>query len=121
MACLLSTHIPTARAPRALFFFVAVIHISSCCGCTLLAPLALLYSMARKKAQRKQKTTLVPHRTPNLSALLGRAKSGDSRQAVKAYLDAGGSPMALVREHGSRPPLQLPLLHYMAFMNAHPH
>jgi hypothetical protein len=48
--------------------------------------------MARKKAQKKKPdTTLVPHRTPNLSALLERAKSGDSALAVKAYLDAGGS------------------------------
>jgi ankyrin repeat protein len=63
--------------------------------------------MARKKAQRKQETTLVPHKTPNLSALLERAKSG-SAQAVKAYLDAGGSPMALVQWQ-ERHHLQLPL------------
>jgi Ankyrin repeats (3 copies)/Ankyrin repeat len=76
--------------------------------------------MARKKAQRKQETTLVPHRTPNLSALLERAKSGNSRQAVKAYLDAGGSPVALVHAQAAEHMLQLPLLHCMAFTNAHP-
>jgi hypothetical protein len=71
--------------------------------------------MARKKAQKKdvkQETTLVPHRIRNLSDLLERAKSGASAQAVKAYLDAGGSSRALV--HGQK------LLHYMALHNAHP-
>jgi hypothetical protein len=54
--------------------------------------------MARKKAQRKQPvtTTLVPHRSPNLSCLLERAQSGDAAQAVKAFLDAGGSADAMV-------------------------
>jgi ankyrin repeat protein len=77
--------------------------------------------MAHKKALRKQETTLVPHKSPNLSVLLERAKSGSSPDAVTAYLDAGGSPVALSVLQGSRPPLQLPLLHYMAFRNAHPH
>jgi hypothetical protein len=75
--------------------------------------------MARKKAQRKRETTLVPHRTPNLSALLERAKTGDSLQAVKAYLDAGGSAVAVVR--GADGTQQLPLLHSMAVFNVHPH
>jgi hypothetical protein len=43
--------------------------------------------MARKKAQKmKQETTLVPHRTPNLGALLERAKTGDF-----AHVDYGSS------------------------------
>eukprot|EP00953_Heterococcus_sp_UTEX-ZZ885_P034558 17884-Heterococcus_DN1.PRE.3 len=74
--------------------------------------------MARKKALKKQQgTTLVPHRTPNLSALLERAKSGDATQAVEAYLDAGGSAGVLVQAHGQ----QMPLLHFMALHNNHPH
>jgi hypothetical protein len=74
--------------------------------------------MAHKKAQRqKQETTLVPHRTPTLSALLERAKSGDAAQAVKAYLDAGGSATALTQGRG----VQIPLLHIMVVTNAHPH
>jgi Ankyrin repeats (3 copies) len=75
--------------------------------------------MARKKAQRKQETTPVPHRTPNLSALLERAKSG-SAQAIKAYLDAGGAPMALVEEQRGRL-VQLPLLLHVASTSRHPH
>jgi hypothetical protein len=77
--------------------------------------------MARKKAQRKQETTLVPHRTPNLSVLLERAKTGDSARAVKGYLDAGGSLAALSQWQDGNHLLQLPLLHAIAFRNAHPH
>jgi hypothetical protein len=84
----------------------------------LLASLRLLYSMARKKAQRKQETTLVPHRTPNLSTLLERAKSGDSKQAVKAYLDAGGSAASLTQLKAGPHLVHLALLHHMAFTNA---
>jgi ankyrin repeat protein len=71
--------------------------------------------MARKKAQQKQaqETTLVRHRTPNLWTLLQRAKGGASAQAVKDFLDAGGLSTALVE--------QVPLLHYMALHNSHPH
>jgi ankyrin repeat protein len=77
-----------------------------------------LLIMARKKAQKKkQETTLVPHRTPNLSALLERAKSGDAAQAVKAYLDAGGSADVLVQVNGQ----QMSLLLFMALHNSHPH
>jgi Ankyrin repeats (3 copies) len=76
--------------------------------------------MARKKAQRKQpETTLVHHRAPNLSALLDRAKLGESAQHVAAYLGAGGSARALVAVEGE--PLQIPLLQYMALYNQHPH
>jgi ankyrin repeat protein len=75
--------------------------------------------MARKKAQRKQETTLVPHGTPNLSGLLERAQSGDSSKAVKAYLDAGGSPAILVQSR--KESMQLPLLLSMVITNAHPH
>eukprot|EP00953_Heterococcus_sp_UTEX-ZZ885_P003496 2399-Heterococcus_DN1.PRE.7 len=78
------------------------------------APLQQLSSMAQKKAQRKQETTLMPHRTPNLTAFLERAKTGESAQALKAYLDAGGSPMAVleVSVRGGGSVLQkLPLLH----------
>jgi hypothetical protein len=79
--------------------------------------------MSRKKAHKKEQesTTLVPHRTPNLSALLERAKSGDVAQAVKAYLDAGGAADTLVRHQHGLITLQLPLLHIMAFTSAHPH
>jgi ankyrin repeat protein len=78
--------------------------------------------MARKKAQKqKQETTLVPHRTLNLSVLLERAKSGDSARAVKAYLDAGGSTDALLHGRGAIAKHQIPLLHYMTLFNAHPH
>jgi Ankyrin repeats (3 copies) len=79
--------------------------------------------MARKKALKKKarETALVPHRAPNLSALLERAKSGDSALAVKAYLDAGGSVEAVVHGKGPAAILQLPLLHYMVMYNAHPH
>jgi uncharacterized protein len=81
--------------------------------------------MARKKAQRKQETTLVPHRTPNLSALLERAKTGDSTQALKAYFDAGGTLKAHVEAQAPRgqgaATLLLPLLHHVILKNAHPH
>jgi hypothetical protein len=75
--------------------------------------------MARKKvlAEGKQETTLVPHRTPNLSALLERAKIGDSAADVEAYLDAGGLATTLVQ--GKK--LQVPLLHAMTCANVHPH
>jgi Ankyrin repeats (3 copies) len=75
--------------------------------------------MARKKAQQKQETTLVPHRTPNLSVLLEKAKGG-SAQAVRAYLDAGGAPEALVQRQEGRHS-QLPLLLYIDFLSRHPH
>jgi hypothetical protein len=52
--------------------------------------------MGRKKSGKKQEMRLVPHRTPHLSILLERAQRGDSVQALKDYLDAGGSPMASV-------------------------
>jgi hypothetical protein len=79
-------------------------------------------NMARKKTQKKgQETTLVPHRTPNLSAMLEEAKSGNAAQAVKAYLDAGGSADALVHGDGAAAEHQIPLLHYMAFYSKHPH
>jgi ankyrin repeat protein len=78
--------------------------------------------MARKKAQKqKQETTLVPHRTPNLSVLLERAKSGASARAVKAYIDAGGSTDALLHGRGGIAKHQIPLLHYMTLFNAHSH
>ena len=79
--------------------------------------------MARKKAQKKKPdTTLVPHRTPNLSALLERAKSGDSARAVKSYLDAGGSAGAHVLTfEASSVEQQMPLLHHMALHHSHPH
>jgi ankyrin repeat protein len=77
--------------------------------------------MARQKTKQKQVTTLVPHRTPNLSVLLERAKDGASAQAVKDYLDAGGSAMAILQADGVEDALRLPLLHYMALRNPHPH
>jgi ankyrin repeat protein len=75
--------------------------------------------MARKKATRKQETKLVPHRSPNLSCLLDKAKSGDSIDDVRAYLGAGGSAKSLVEL-----PIggyKVSLLNYMALKNAHPH
>eukprot|EP00953_Heterococcus_sp_UTEX-ZZ885_P014378 8158-Heterococcus_DN1.PRE.1 len=80
--------------------------------------LHLYSSMARKKMQE---TTLVPHRTPNLSTLLDRAKSGNEAVAVKAYLDAGGSPGTQVFGRGQMALLYMPLLHHIALYNAHPH
>jgi ankyrin repeat protein len=79
--------------------------------------------MARKKALRKQQeTTLVPHRTPNLSMLQERAtKRGDSAQAVRVFLDAGGSAGSLRPHKGPTGTIQLPLLHHMALSNSHPH
>jgi ankyrin repeat protein len=78
--------------------------------------------MARKKAQRKQETTtLVPHRTPSLSALLERAKSGDSARSVKAYLDAGGLATAVVEFQGAAALLSVPLLYNVVATDAHPH
>jgi hypothetical protein len=79
--------------------------------------------MARKKkAQKAQETTLVPHRTPDLSVLLEEALSGDP-QAVRAYLDAGGSAVASAHLHLGDITLekQLPLLHGMTFSSWHPH
>jgi hypothetical protein len=88
---------------------------------SLLAPVHLS-SMSRRKAQKQnQEITLVPHRTPNLSALLERAKSGDAARAVEAYLNAGGAADTLVRHQHGLITLQLPLLHIMAFTSAHPH
>eukprot|EP00953_Heterococcus_sp_UTEX-ZZ885_P003504 2400-Heterococcus_DN1.PRE.7 len=59
-----------------------------------------------------------------LYVLLERAKTGDSAQALKAYLDAGGSPTAVpeVRVRGGGSVLRkLPLLHYLAYNSPHPH
>jgi uncharacterized protein len=77
--------------------------------------------MARKKVQKKQDTALVPHRTANLSVLLARAKAGASAAAVRAYLAAGGTPVAVLKVQAVIGELQLPLLHYMAMCNVHPH
>eukprot|EP00953_Heterococcus_sp_UTEX-ZZ885_P007549 4571-Heterococcus_DN1.PRE.1 len=77
--------------------------------------------MACKKAKQKQETTLAPHRTPTLSALLERAKSSESAQAVKGYLDAGGSPNAVVGLQGRVTVLQLPLLANMVLTSDHLH
>jgi uncharacterized protein len=77
--------------------------------------------MARKKAlKKKPETTLVPHRTPDLSALLERAKNGCSAAAVRAYLNAGGSAHTLVQDGEARA-AQIPLMHYMTLSNVHPH
>eukprot|EP00953_Heterococcus_sp_UTEX-ZZ885_P012217 7012-Heterococcus_DN1.PRE.1 len=79
--------------------------------------------MPRKKAHKKeqQETALVPHRTPNLSALLERAKSGDAAQAVRAYIDAGGSMTARAPFIVLTGVHQISLLHAMVCLNAHPH
>eukprot|EP00953_Heterococcus_sp_UTEX-ZZ885_P008302 4987-Heterococcus_DN1.PRE.1 len=65
----------------------------------------------------QQETTLVPHRTPNLSVLLERAKTGESAADVAAFLTAGGSAQTLVETAE----LPMPLLHYMALYNQHSH
>jgi hypothetical protein len=68
--------------------------------------------MARKKAQRKQETALVPYRPPDMSVLLERAQTCDSASAVKTYLDAGGSPVAFASAGGrTGGMLQFPLLY----------
>jgi ankyrin repeat protein len=78
--------------------------------------------MARKKAQKeKAETTLVPHRTPDLSSLLQRAQTGDSAITVKAFLDAGGVAGALVPGGGPSGMQPIPLLHHKALYNSHPH
>jgi hypothetical protein len=82
--------------------------------------------MARKLTQKKkQETTLlvVPHRTPNLSALLEKAKTGNAQavKAYKAYLDAGGSPDVHVFNEGAAPMQQMPLVLHLAWYNSHPH
>jgi Ankyrin repeats (3 copies)/Ankyrin repeats (many copies) len=48
-----------------------------------------------------------------------RAKTGNSAQAVRSYLEAGGAPTTLVQ--GTKQSLQLPLLLCIACANAHPH
>jgi ankyrin repeat protein len=77
--------------------------------------------MARNKAAKKQEMRLVPHRSPNLSMLFERAQRSDSAQTVRAYLDAGGSPTALVDLQIGDQLLQLPLLLAIVFLNKHPH
>jgi ankyrin repeat protein len=64
--------------------------------------------MARKKAQRKQGAT---HQTvPDRDVLLFAAAFGDLR-ALQAFLDAGGSPNALVDLYSSSSSLQVSLVH----------
>jgi ankyrin repeat protein len=79
--------------------------------------------MARKKAQRKQETTLVPPKLPTLSALLHSTRTAASAQAVRTYLAIGGSCNALLpHEYGKQgKQMQLPLLHHMACIGVHPH
>jgi uncharacterized protein len=80
--------------------------------------------MARRKAQReKQETALMFHKAPRLIyLLLERAEcTGNSARAVKAYLDAGGSAVAVVQGRLADYILHMPLLHCMALTNAHPH
>jgi uncharacterized protein len=48
-------------------------------------------------------------------------KAGDSAAAVKTYLDAGGSPLTVMQVRRPMGELQLPLLHHMAAISAHPH
>jgi ankyrin repeat protein len=73
--------------------------------------------MARKKAQRRQE-----NRKPDLRVLLQRAETGESAAAVKAYIDAGGSFLSSTYI-GVAPNMQqqMPILHSMAYRNAHPH
>jgi ankyrin repeat protein len=60
---------------------------------------------------------VLQHTSPSLQVLLDRAKEGNSAQAVKAYLDAGGSPIARLQRGAQH----MALLHYMAFCSTHPH
>eukprot|EP00953_Heterococcus_sp_UTEX-ZZ885_P024040 13178-Heterococcus_DN1.PRE.3 len=76
--------------------------------------------MARKKAHYKKQqesSFVLQHTSPSLQVLLDRAKEGNSAQAVKAYLDAGGSPVARLQRGAQH----MALLHYMAFCSTHPH
>eukprot|EP00953_Heterococcus_sp_UTEX-ZZ885_P012523 7187-Heterococcus_DN1.PRE.4 len=78
--------------------------------------------MGRKKSSKKREMTLIPHRTPNLSTLLDRAQVGDSAQAVKDYLAAGGSPMAsVVLPTVTGVKLNVLLPQAITFNNEHPH
>jgi Ankyrin repeat len=77
--------------------------------------------MARKKAHKKQETTLMPHRAQNLRALLQQAETGDCAAAMRAYLDAGGSVVRSTNS-GAAPNIKhMPIVHNMAYRNAHPH
>jgi ankyrin repeat protein len=76
--------------------------------------------MARKKSSRKQDTTVVPHRTPNLSGFLVRAQYGEAAM-LRRFLDAGGSPATLVDVMYGDEHLQLPLLQAVVILNKHPH
>jgi Ankyrin repeats (3 copies) len=120
-ACWLEPFIEVQRLPGAFFwgFERCADHTAAKLKASLLRCVSAV--MARKKSQRKQETTLVPHRTPHLSVLRERAQRGDSAQAVRAYLDACGSPITLVRATNHGLVLQLPLFLNMAYNNAHPH
>jgi uncharacterized protein len=80
--------------------------------------------MARKKVYKEklqQQPTLNPHMTPNLNMLLERAHTGDSAQAVEACILARGSIDAATHRGEALLLQNVPLLHHMAFKNAHPH
>jgi ankyrin repeat protein len=72
--------------------------------------------MARKKTNKQAATTLVQHRSPDLAALLERAKRGKKRD-VKLYLDAGGSANALVSVSFEGNLMTMPLLHAVVMLN----
>jgi hypothetical protein len=70
--------------------------------------------MTRKKAQKKKQGAVVPQ--IDMRALLVRAKTGDSAQDVKAYLDAGGSPAARLVGINAKCMQHYPLLHSMVLI-----
>jgi hypothetical protein len=80
--------------------------------------------MARKKVAKKQQppatTTVVPHRAVDLHSLMERAKTGESA-AVRAHLDAGGSPTVRVEVTTASKVLSVPLLHAVVCHSSHPH
>jgi Ankyrin repeats (3 copies) len=55
--------------------------------------------------------TLVPHRTPELAALLRQCAGCPTIRNVKLYLDAGGQPSALVKFNYRGKLAMVPLLH----------
>jgi hypothetical protein len=76
--------------------------------------------MARKKAVKASGSdAVIPHRSPNLSRLLERAKLGYARD-VKHFLDAGGSPTAVARLCLAGQMKDLPLLFAIIYNHSAP-
>jgi uncharacterized protein len=89
---------------------------TSCRGDT---PLIVFVTMARKKAVKASRSdAVIPHRSPNLSRLLERAKLGFARD-VKSFLDAGGSTTAVARLCLAGQMKDLPLLFAIIYSHSH--